>query len=284
MHFLLVFLSVFDVTVGEDVEINMTPGGLPSPPAKRIVKCNKFDQILPAGEWEMICNVMVWTEGPAWWNDQLVFSDTRLGKIFSWDPKTKEVAVVLERSGYDELDTGIWMEPGSNGLKYNPVTDELLICQHGNRAISALDQHGNVRRIATAGPDGKPLNSPNDVTVHELTGDVYFTDPVFGKMTMNANILRGNMHELPELDNPGFTGVYRVDGKTGEVTIVSKDMQQPNGIAISPDNKLIVSYCNETRWEWWSWEIKEDGSLGSAEVLIDATNELSGQVFIDDYG
>ena len=40
------------------------------------------------------------------------------------------------------------------------------------------------------------------------SGDVYFTDPVFGKMTLNANILRGNMHEMPELDTPGYSAVY----------------------------------------------------------------------------
>ena len=58
---------------GGDVEVNMTPGGLPSPPTKRVVKCNKFDKILPEGEWEMILNGIVWSEGPAWWKDKFVF-------------------------------------------------------------------------------------------------------------------------------------------------------------------------------------------------------------------
>ena len=60
--------------------------------------------------------------------------------------------------------------------------------------------------------------------VHKTTGDIFFTDPVFGKMTLNANILRGNMHEMPELDNPGFSGVYRVNSKTGEVSIVETEI------------------------------------------------------------
>ena len=47
------------------------------------------------------------------------------------------------------------------------------------------------------------------------------------------------MHEMPELDNPGFSGVYRVNSKTGEVSIVETEMQQPNGIGVTPDNKLI---------------------------------------------
>ena len=74
--------------------------------------------------------------GPGWWNDKLVFSDTRLGKVFSWDPTTQLVGVEVELAGTDNRNTGVWMEPFSNGLKYNPYTDELLICEHGNRGIS----------------------------------------------------------------------------------------------------------------------------------------------------
>ena len=115
-----------------------------------------LSKFLPPGEWETIVNAMIWTEGirlynisyidmimitdfmsgPAWWNDELVFSDTRLGKIFSWNPKTKQVGVVLEIAGNNNRNTGIFLEPFSNGLKYNPMTDELLICEHGNRGIS----------------------------------------------------------------------------------------------------------------------------------------------------
>ena len=64
------------------------------------------------------------------------------------------------------------------------------------------------------------------------SGDVYFTDPWFGKMTLNANILRGNMHEMPELDTPGYQGVYHLSAKTGKTKLVVKDMEAPNGIAI----------------------------------------------------
>jgi len=229
----------------------------------------------------MILNAMVWTEGPAWWEGKLVFSDTRLGKIFCWDPETKLVGVVHERPGNDKWETGLWIEAGTNGLKYNPITDELVICQHGNRAIAAMDHNGAIRRIASEGPGGKRFNSPNDLTVHKSTGDIYFTDPVFGKMTFNANILRGNMNELPELDEPGFSGVYKIDAKTGKVTLVEDSMQQPNGIGITPDNKLVVAYCNETVWEWWAWQINPDGTMGKKEVLIDGTNELSGQGYPD---
>merc|ERR1711868_160646 len=97
--FISLLLSI--AVANDDIEVNMTPGGLPAPPTKRIKKSEIYDDLLPEGEWEMLLNAMVWTEGPAWWNEKLAFSDTRLGKIWSWDPKTKLVGVVLERSGAD---------------------------------------------------------------------------------------------------------------------------------------------------------------------------------------
>ena len=79
--------------------------------------------------------------------------------------------------------------------------------------------------------NGLPFNSPNDLAIHR-SGDVYFTDPWFGKMTLNANILRGNMHEMPELDTPGYQGVYHYNSNTHTTKLVVKDMSAPNGIAI----------------------------------------------------
>jgi len=227
----------------------------------------------------MILNAMVWTEGPGWFKDRLVFSDTRLGKIFSWDPKTKLVGVEVELAGNDDSNTGVWMEPFSNGLKYNPHTEELWICEHGRRGIGALSKDGKWRQVTKSDVNGNPFNSPNDLAVHS-SGDVYFTDPVFGKMTLNANILRGNMHEMPELDTPGYSAVYHYSAKTGETRPLVKEIQVPIGIAIK-ENRLVVSYCNQTRWEWWEWDILEDGSLSDHRVLVDLTGKVSGQGYPD---
>ena len=80
-------------------------------------------------------------------------------------------------------------------------------------------------------------------------------------MTLNANILRGNMHEMPELDNPGFSGVYRVNSKTGEVSIVETEMQQPNGIGITPDNKLIGKGLKLIRLLFFTKKTRRDHSI-----------------------
>jgi sugar lactone lactonase YvrE len=54
-------------------------------------------------------------------------------------------------------------------------------------------------------------------------------------------------------------------------------MQQPNGIGITPDNELIVAYCNETVWQWWKWQLDEDGSVaGEKTIFIDGKETMSG--------
>src|SRR5439155_12940241 len=79
--------------------------------------------------------------------------------------------------------------------------------------------------------DGKPINSPNDV-VCKSDGSIWFTDPPFG-------ILGNYEGRVATVELP--TNVYRVDGRTGEATVVTGDVNRPNGLCFSPDeSKLYV--------------------------------------------
>jgi gluconolactonase len=111
--------------------------------------------------------------------------------------------------------------------------------------------------------DGKRFNSPNDATLHS-SGAIYFTDPPYG--------LERNMDDpAKELD---FQGVYRVT-PDGEVTLLTKELERPNGIALSPDEKtLYVANSHGPRPIWMAFPVLEDGMLGSGRVFFDAT-ELS---------
>ena len=61
---------------------------------------------------------------------------------------------------------------------------------------------------------------------------IWFTDPQFG-------ILSNYEGDIAEPELP--MNVYRVDGKTGAMTVVAGDIVAPNGIAFSPDEtKLYV--------------------------------------------
>jgi gluconolactonase len=76
---------------------------------------------------------------------------------------------------------------------------------------------------------GKKLNAPNDLTVHS-DGAIWFTDPGYGIMSNYEG--HKAAFELP-------ANVYRLDAKTHEVTVVATDMDKPNGICFSPDEKLL---------------------------------------------
>jgi gluconolactonase len=89
------------------------------------------------------------------------------------------------------------------------------------RSILAITPDGKYKVLADQ-YDGKKLNTPNDVIVGP-DGALYFTDPTL-------DFTEGEKSEL------GFQGVYRL-GADGKLTLLTRDVQQPNGLAFSPDGK-----------------------------------------------
>jgi gluconolactonase len=83
--------------------------------------------------------------------------------------------------------------------------------------------------VIADGFDGKPLNSPNDVVV-KSDGSIWFSDPHYGIMT-NFEGFKAEQ-ELP-------CRVYRVDAVTGAIAVVVDDMNCPNGLAFSPDERVL---------------------------------------------
>src|SRR5262249_29304805 len=108
--------------------------------------------------------------------------------------------------------------------------------------------------------EGKRLNSPNDM-VFKSNGDLYFTDPPYGLPKHFEDPAR-------ELD---FCGVYRL-AKDGKLTLLTKEMSRPNGIALSLDEKtLYVANSDPKDPVWRAFEVKADGTLGKSRVFFDAT-------------
>jgi gluconolactonase len=69
-----------------------------------------------------------------------------------------------------------------------------------------------------------------------------------------------------------FHGVYRLSKKDGKLTLLTKEMTYPNGIALSPDNKtLYVANSDPKKAIWMSFPIQKDGSLGKGKLFFDAT-------------
>jgi gluconolactonase len=164
--------------------------------------------------------------------------------------------VFLKPSGLTTATAG-FREPGSNGLSVDRQ-GRLLLCQHGNRQIARLEKDGSYATVAGR-YEGKRFNSPNDLAVRK-NGDVYFTDPPYGL----EKIVDSPLREVP------FAGVYRVSGD-GKVTLLEKTLTFPNGIAFSPDEKILyiaVSDAKATRVV--AYEVQPDGMLAKQRVFFDA--------------
>jgi sugar lactone lactonase YvrE len=166
------------------------------------------------------------TEGPAVAPDgSIYFSDITMkmdkGRILRFDPKSGKTTIFKENSGK------------SNGLAFD-AHGRLLACEgsdYGGRAVSRYDISTGKREVLCDNVGGNKLNAPNDLVL-DADGRVYFSDP------------RYLGHETRELKH---RAVYRID-TDGSVVEVTHEVEKPNGIALSPDQKTlyVVDHNNGT--------------------------------------
>jgi gluconolactonase len=158
-----------------------------------------------------------WAEGPVWFGDgrYLLFSDIPNNRMLRWLEDTGEVSVFRSPSNY------------SNG-NYRDRQGRLLTCEHDSRRLTRTEHDGTIT-VLMDHFQGKPLNAPNDLAVHS-DGAIWFTDPGYGIMSNY------------EGHKASFTlpaNVYRLDPNTREATVVASDMDKPNGICFSPDERKL---------------------------------------------
>jgi len=219
-----------------------------------------IDQIIPReAKLEKLAGGFQFTEGPVWHPDgYLLFSDPNANTIYRWSPEGS-VSVFRTKSGYTGFDIGKYRQPGSNGLTLDR-NGLLTINEHGNRRVTRLERPGNLSVLADR-YEGKRLNSPNDL-VYRSDGSLYFTDPPFGL----PRAFDDPAKELP------FSGVYLV--RDGKVSLLTKDLSGPNGIAFSPDEKyLYVDNWDLKRKVLMRYEVNADGTLANGKVFYDFTSE-----------
>src|SRR4051812_32910734 len=158
-----------------------------------------------------------WAEGPVWVGDgrYLLFSDIPNNRMLRWLEDTGEVSVFRSPSNY------------SNG-NTRDREGRLITCEHDTRRVTRTEHDGTIT-VLLDNFQNKKLNAPNDVIVHS-DGAIWFTDPGYGIMS-NYEGHKANF-ELPG-------NVYRLDPKTREATVVAGDMDKPNGLCFSPDEKKL---------------------------------------------
>lgn len=225
-----------------------------------------LDEIIPTdARIQVLTSGFEWAEGPVWVPGvgqepgYLLFSDIPRNSIMKW-VEGQGVSLFLKPAGYTgQIEYG--NEPGSNGLLLD-AKGQLVCCEHGDRRMSVLTKGGGKRTLAD-NYEGKRLNSPNDATF-KSNGDLYFTDPPYG-------LPKGYDDSQRELD---FCGVYRIS-KDGKVTLLTKEMTRPNGIAFSPDEKtLYVAQSDPGAPIWKKFPVKDDGTLGTGELFADSTENF----------
>jgi gluconolactonase len=236
--------------------------------APRVTKKDAaLDAIVPAdARIEKLADGFLFTEGPVWSPEGfLLFSDPNANTIYRWSDD-EGLSVFRARSGYSGMDIGEYNQPGSNGLAIDR-DGRLTINEHGNRRVTRLEKNGAITVLADRF-DGRRLNSPNDLA-YRSDGSLYFTDPPFGL----PKVFDDRRKELP------FSGVYRVAG--GTVSLVSRELTGPNGIALSPDERfLYVGNWDEKKKVVMRYELLPDGSAASGIVFFDMTG-AAGEDAID---
>jgi gluconolactonase len=223
----------------------------------------------PGARIEKLASGFVWSEGPVWVSraKYLLFSDVPRNVVFLWKEGVPTTDYMIP-SGY----TGSKPrggEPGSNGLTLDSQ-GRLVLCQHGDRQVARREHDGKITVLARY-YNHRRFNSPNDL-VYKKNGDLYFTDPPYG--------LEGNIND-PNKEIM-YQGVYRVN-KDGKVDLLTRDLTFPNGIAFSPDERILyVAVSDPKAPNIWAYDIDEQGLLQNGRIFFNTAHLMEGRKGLPD--
>jgi gluconolactonase len=190
-----------------------------------------------------------WAEGPVWFGDGrfLLWSDIPNDRMMRWDEETGAVGVFRKPSSYANGNT-------------RDRQGRLVTCEHGTRRVTRTEYDGT-HTVLLDRYQGKRLSSPNDVVV-KSDGSIWFTDPPFGIL----GHYEGD-RATPELP----TNVYRIDGATGKATVVADDVERPNGLCFSPDERRLYVVASGPR----------PREIRVFDVTAKGTRLAGGRVFVN---
>ena len=201
---------------------------------------------------ERIATGSRWAEGPVYFRDggYLLWSDIPNNRIMRWLEADGHVSVFRINSNYANGNT-------------RDGEGRLVTCEHDTRRVTRTEYDGRITVIMDR-HSGKSLNAPNDVVVAS-DGAIWFTDPGYGAEGEYEGCTA--TFELP-------TNVYRIDPTTGQATVVADDFLKPNGLAFSPDERLL--YVIDSG-------ITHGGPAHIRVFDVDGGKLKSGRIFAEDF-
>ena len=208
---------------------------------------DNLSQVVESPQTQRLATGFVFTEGPVWHpGGYLLFVDIRRSLIFKLVPGGK-AEVIRENSG------------SANGMTFD-LQGRLIMCEGDNRQLTRWEEDGKIKPIAQRW-QGKRLNRPNDV-ICRADGSIYFTNP--------GGRLEPSDREIP------FSGVHRI-GPNRRVSAVIREMEYPNGLAFSPDERILYVANSRQFMHIRAYDVKPDGSAINGRVFADmSSNEPEG--------
>src|SRR3954447_13829728 len=215
-----------------------------------------FDLLVPKNaSIEKVASGFDFVEAPLWRSDRHIwFSDVVGNVLRSVTPDGKVEVLMRDAGGKTNVPHGGYVGP--NGM-VGDKDGTVLMCQHTNRPIVRVAKDLKTTCYLDKF-EGKRFNSPNDL-VFRSDGTLYFTDPPFG---------------LPKADaDPAkqikFNGVYRY--ANGKLEAVIKDLPSPNGIALSPDEKILYVSNTQKDMYWMRYDVAQNGSISGGRRFAEVS-------------
>ena len=217
--------------------------------------------VAPGAVIEKVAGGFQFTEGPLWRPDHtLWFSDVPGNVVRSVTPQGMVTLLIENAGGVSTAPAGSFIGP--NGMAEAP-DGSVWMAQHGDRRIVRIVADRTLTPVVSTF-EGKRFNSPNDL-VFARDGALYFTDPPYG-------LAKQDEDPAKELR---FNGVYRFTN--GRVQALVRDLNRPNGLAFSPDFKVLyVNNSDAAKNLVMRYDVAPDGTVSGGRVFADLTSKIDG--------
>ncbi len=206
-------------------------------------------------EWnvERVASHLSFTDSPLWSREGfLLFSDVPSSRILQIAPNEKMAPFREETNG-------------TAGMTFD-AQGRLYLCEGRTHRLTRLEKSGKLDVLAEQW-QGKRLNGPNDVVVRK-DGHVYFTDPAFGYQ-----------QDKRELD---FYGVFHLTPK-GELSVIAKPAGRPNGIALSPNGRILY-VTNSDEKNIRAYDLDKAGEASGERIVVSGIAGIPNGIRVDEKG